>query len=385
MRRSPERARLYRVAGQPSWRLASPDVELYVTRAGGHLGPVTFDRTRRPFQPYSVAPWCQEKLDRGLPTLIRSLRGDFFCAPFGGNAEAFGAERHPPHGESANARWSLVEAAPGRLHLRLRTKVRPGRVDKFVEVRPGHSAVYQRHVLSGMSGPMNPGHHAMLKFPDEPGSGVVSTSPFVWGQVYPGGFENPAQGGYCALRAGARFTSLEKVPLLTGGTTDVTRYPARRGFEDLVYMVSDPDLPFAWTAVSFPRERRVWFALKDPRVLRQTILWISNGGRHYAPWNGRHVGVMGLEELTGYFHEGLAPSARPNALTRQGIPTCLQLDPQRPTVINYIMVAASIPAGFDRVAAIEPTRAGVALRSDSGRVVRVPVDMQFLAGGREGP
>jgi hypothetical protein len=42
---------------------------------------------------------------------------------------------------------------------------------------------------------------------------------------------------------------------------------------------------FAWTAVIFPEQRYVWFALKNPRLLR------SNGGRHYAPWHGRHVSV----------------------------------------------------------------------------------------------
>ena len=59
-------------------------------------------------------------------------------------------------------------------------------------------------------------------------------------------------------------------------------------------MVSDTRLPFAWTAVAFPQQRQVWFALKDPRLLRATIFWISNGGRYYPPWNGRHRNVMGL-------------------------------------------------------------------------------------------
>ncbi len=76
-------------------------------------------------------------------------------------------------------------------------------------------------------------------------------------------------------------------------------------------LTADPKLPFAWSAVTFPKEGNVYFALRDPRVLRHTLLWISNGGRHYPPWNGRHTDVMGIEDATSYFHYGLAESARP--------------------------------------------------------------------------
>ena len=74
-------------------------------------------------------------------------------------------------------------------------------------------------------------------------------------------------------------------------------------------VVSDAALPLAWTAVAFPRERFVWFALKDPKVLGGTVLWMSNRGRHYPPWSSRHLNVMGLEEVTANFHLGLAASA----------------------------------------------------------------------------
>lgn len=375
------------VSGQPSWRIATRDVEAFVTRRGGQLGPVTFDRAGRRVQPYAVAPWCREPGAGRLIPLLHALRGDFFCLPFGGNGTPFRGERHPPHGETANAEWQLESCAGGEIHLSLQTKVRAGRVDKRIRLRAGHQAIYLQHTISGMRGPMSLGHHAMLKFPEELGSGVVSTSPFVYGQVCPGGFEQPAQGGYCALQAGAVFDSLERVPLAQSGVTDVSRYPARRGFEDMLMLVGAPDVAMGWTAVTFPRQRYVWFALKDPRVLRQTILWISNGGRHYAPWNGRHVNVMGLEEVTGYFAEGLASSARPNALSRSGHPTRLLLDPRRPTVVNYIMAVARIPAGFARVAGITAADDGqsVVLHGSGGRSVRAPLDVSFLRQGALSP
>jgi len=196
-------------------------------------------------------------------------------------------------------------------------------------------------------------------------------------------FELPEQGGYSSLKAGAEFRSLAKVPAANGGTADLTRFPARRGFEDLVLLVSEAKAPFAWTAVTFPKERFVWFALKDPRVLRQTVFWLSNGGRHYPPWSGRHVGVMGLEEVTSYFHLGLAESARPNPLSRKEIPTCIRLTPDQPLVVRYIMGVAQVPAGFDRVVSIEPKaqNRGITLRSASGKKTEAALNLDFLTRG----
>ena len=384
-RRQPNKRVIY---GQPSWRLASGEVEAFVTEAGGHLGPVTFERGSRRIQPYSVAPWVEEKVDATLPTILKVLRGDFFCLPFGGNATPYRGERHPVHGETANSRWKFesLETSAGRscLHLSLRTKVRPGRVDKRITLVAGQNVVYSQHTVSGMKGPMNLGHHAMLKFPDSPGCGVVSTSRFAYGQVFPQPVERAENRGYSWLKPGAEFKSLEAVPTITGESADVTRYPARRGFEDIVMVVSNAAEPFAWTAVTFPGERYVWFALKDPRVLRETVFWFSNGGRHYAPWNGRHINVLGLEEVCSNFHPGLAESASKNPISDRGFPTCLMLNPNRPLVVAYVMGAAKIPAGFDRVVSIRATGGNRAIRlqAASGKEVEAAVELDFLwAGG----
>jgi len=125
----------------------------------------------------------------------------------------------------------------------------------------------------------------------------------------------------------------------------------------------------------------VWLALKDPRVLRSTILWISNGGRHYPPWSGRHVNVMGLEEVTANFHYGLKESVAPNPLSKRGIATTVMLDPRRPLVVNYIMAVAEVPRAFDRVVRVEAEQESVRVTSGSGKSVRVPLDVSFLNGG----
>src|SRR4051812_5631814 len=179
------------VEGQASWCIATKSVQAFVTETGGHLGPVTFNIGGRKIAPYSVAPWAKEKLSRDIPPIIRALRGDFFCMPFGGNSTPFKREKHPVHGEVANSKWKLESLEDNCLHLSMVTKMRRGRVDKRICLMDGHTALYCRHTISGMSGPMPLGHHAMIKFPDESGSGIISTSRFVYGQSFYKSTENP--------------------------------------------------------------------------------------------------------------------------------------------------------------------------------------------------
>jgi hypothetical protein len=380
MRRSDDFS-LRKSLGRAAWELSSDHVRAWVTRAAGHLGPVAFRVGKKWIEPLAIAPWMGEKQARQLPPLLRGMGGDFFCMPFGGNAKPYRKEVHPCHGETAQDVWKLDRHVGVTFaEWSLNPKVRPGRVVKKIWLIPGETMVYQRHEIHGMTGPMNLGHHAIVQFPDEEGSGRISTSGFSFGQVYPGEFEDPAQGGYSSLKRASYFSTLESVRLAIGGKTDLSRYPARRGYTDLVMLISKLTQPFAWTAVTFPRERYVWFSLKDPRVLRQTVLWISNGGRHYYPWNGRHVSAMGIEEVTSYFHEGLAESAAPNPINRRGVPTCLSLKSDQPTQVNYIMGAVEIPVNFDEVKTIEPCGGGILLTSSNGKKVSTKVNFEFLAG-----
>jgi hypothetical protein len=364
------------VHGQSSHRLQGSHVDAWLTRLGGHLGPVAFRLGSRTVQPFSVAPWAEETHD-GEPPVIRALRGDFFCMPFGANEAPFRGERHPLHGETANSDWGLEETAPGYLRLGLSTAIRKAQVTKELWLRDGETAIYSRHTIAGGSGPMTLGHHAMLKFPCD-GDGLVSLSPFRFGQVFPGQFEDPARGGYSSLRPGARFTSLSDVPRADGGTADLSRYPAREGFEDLVMVYADPEAPFAWSAAVFQQDRYCWFALRDPRSLSGTILWHSNGGRHYSPWSGRHRRVLGIEDVTAAMHYGLAGSVAENDASREGYRTFLELDPRVPTVVSYIMGVVEIPDAFGHVRDIQQVDRGVEIVSATGMQVRVPLDLSFL-------
>lgn len=370
------------VYGQPSFKLACDAVEAYVTELGGHLAPVEFRLPGATVQPFAIAPWAEEDLGAEVPAYQRVLRGDFFCLPFGMSSPPFRDEEYPLHGETANEIWTLegTESAEGRCVLKMRLEMLrwPGVVTKEISVVKGQPAVYQSHVISGVSGPMCFGTHPMLQFPQKAGSGLLSLSEFEFGQVYPGDFEEPAQGGYSYLKPSAEFTDLRQVPTAVGGVTDLTRYPSHSGYSDLVQVLSNRGATRAWSAVSFPEQGFVWFSLKDPRVLNGTVLWLSNGGRHYAPWNGRHVAVLGVEELTGYFGFGMPESATENPFVRKGFATTVTMHPEKPTVVRTVMGVAPIDIQFGHVVAIEPTKSGVEIVSENGSKVDVEVDTKFV-------
>ncbi len=377
--------------GYPSWKIANDDVEVYLAERGGHMGPVTFFRGKENFSPLSVAPWYKEKNAKYDDKLLSLLRGDFFAMPFGGNAEPYGKEKYHGHGETANENWKLVEmgvteedcecgCGGGTTYMaaEIKTKIRKATVEKLIAIREGEQAIYICHDISDMTGPMCYGHHAMLKW-EKQGAGLISTSKFKFGQVYPGMFENPELGGYSSLKPGATFTSLTKVPMANGGYADLSIYPARLGFEDLVMICADTNIPFAWSAAVYPEQRMVWFALKDPKKLASTILWHSNRGRYYAPWNGRHQGVLGIEEVTAYFATGLAGSVKPNPVSRKGIPTSRTFKASETFSIPYIMAAAKVPAGFDHVKSIDPISDDkVRLTAKNGKKAECKVAWEFL-------
>lgn len=375
------------VKGQPSWTVRSETVAMSVARLGGFMAPVTFHReSNKPIQPFAIAPWATEKLPPGVEPIIQGLRGDFFCMPFSGGDTRYRGKTYPSHGETANRNWRLLGQSRTKtgvsLHLEMGLRIQAGTVTKSLTLLDGHNAVYSRHRLSGMSGPMTFAHHPCIQYPDRPGSGRLSFSRHVHASTFYEPVESPEVGTYSILKPNQTIDNLKRVPLIDGTTTDVTSYPARRGYEDLVMICADPSLPFAWSAVTFAREGYVYFNIKNPRVLASTMLWITNGGRHYAPWNGRHINVMGMEECTTFWGDGIAASAQANVFTRRGIQTVTRLDARRPYDVTLIMGVAKVPRGFDRVRNIRRSGEGrVTLVGENRKRVEVPLDLDFLERG----
>jgi len=370
------------ILGQPSWVASSRDVEIAVTTRGGHVAPVTFFRgSARPVQPYYISPWQGKGVRTGVPVLD-VLRGDFFCMPFGADNRR-GPEDHPIHGEPAGSPWRFdgLERKGGvtRLSLRMSTKTRPGRILKRLTLVDGHNVVYVEHELSGYDGPLCLSHHATLAVPEEPESVRVTASPMRFGQVAPRASLTNDGNEYYALAPGRRFSSLRKVPTIWKDLpwADCGSHPHRRGYMDVIAVFPRTGSLPAWTAVTVPSEGYLWFALRDARLLPQTVFWMDNGGRHAPPWSGINR-CLGVEDGCAYFASGLAQSARRNDLNRAGIPTVMRFRPGRMVRIAHIQGVARIPSSFDRVKAASFRKDSVRFSSPSGKSVEAAVSWDFL-------
>ena len=379
-----------KIYGQPSFVLENELVSLAVTKLGGHMAPVVFGAANdRQICPYYISPWQDENHADMPAEVLVPLRGDFFCLPFGGNATRYHNQKHPVHGETATAEWTFVDSEtlePGisRLKLVLDTRVRKGRVTKEITLRDGHPVIYQRHCVEHFVGPTPVGHHAILAMPDEEGTFAISTSRFRLGMTNPGVFSDPASGEYQMLAEGETFGDVREIPTLfrDPAVVDCSRLPLQRGFADLFAVVADAESSAgkpAWTAAVNTSENWVWFSLRDPKKLPMTAFWLENHGRHSFPWNGRNK-CLGVEDICGYFADGIAASARANVLTEQGIPTTVECREDLPLDIRSIQAAVPVPTAFDRVEHIDFGSECITLISESGSTVEVNIDHSFVLG-----
>lgn len=381
--------KLETVASQPSWVIGNDEVELAVTQLGAHMAPVKFYlASGAPVQPYHIAPWHAEKLEDNTLPIDRAARGDFFCMPFGANGVPANGEMHPPHGEPPGRTWNLVghgkTGSVTFLEISIKPQVRPGTITKRIRLVDGQNAIYTQEILSGFKGSMPLGHHAMLAVPEKEGSVRVATSAFAFGMTCPVLFSDPQKRQYQSFAIGKEFSDLRRVPLLwkEPAEADATAFPARTGFTDLLAICQEPvwDGTPAWITASVQQDGYLWFSLKDPSLLPTTLFWISNRGRHNPPWNGRNR-CLGLEDVCAFFAEGIKASCEPNVLTRKGIPTAVELSPERPTHVNYIQGIVKIPEGFEAVRSAKFEPGKVTFVSITGKQVTAAVNWEFLKTG----
>ena len=93
--------------GMPSYTIRSDKVQAYISVLCGHT-TATFTHGKREIFPYFVSPWWHEAFDPDMLSTMRLLRGDYFCFPFGINAEPYKEVQHPLHGKTANNCWDFV-------------------------------------------------------------------------------------------------------------------------------------------------------------------------------------------------------------------------------------------------------------------------------------
>lgn len=342
-------------------------------RNGGNVTNFQVNWEGRTIRPLHAAPWIHEtsELPDSLDLVERQLEGDFFCAPFGNTGG------RPIHGWTANGRWDR-DASGGNeaaTHsYQLEKAVSGASVKKHFTVITGHPFLYQCHEFTGGSGHLSVAHHAMVHVP---GGARLSFSEKQFGVTPLEALETDPERGHSMLAYPQRFDNLGCVKDASGNIVDMRTYPFAQNHEDIVVLAEKQGASLGWSAALAPLDGFVFIAIKDAKRLPETLLWMSNGGRNYAPWSGRHEAVLGIEEAaTGCHHTGQFGSA--TEPSPHGLPCGLNLSPGGTIEIRYVFGAIPVPPGWSRIADIRVAKSQLTLQDTGGESLNLPFDGHFF-------
>jgi hypothetical protein len=315
---------------------------LTVQRLGAMLAPVTFVLADgRQVSPFHIAPWADERGSETLPGILRKLRGEWPCVPFGYSVSPEGwpddwsrlmgspEPDEEAHGHSSNHEWAWLEGNGRSLSLALDYPASSpvARVERTVTPDPAAPAVdieFSIFVRRACRLPI--GLHPVFRLPAEAGAAELDLGAFDHGRTYPSDVEP----GAALFAKDATFDRLTAVPARAGGTVDASRLPLAAGTEELLQIQGlDGTVALANHAEGY-RVKLSWQKEHFPSLL----LWYSNRGRKASPWNGRHVAI-GIEPVCSPFGLGPATAIADNPIARSGTPTALGFTPERPFATRY--------------------------------------------------
>lgn len=289
--------------------------------------------------PLHVAPWRDEtevQEDETLPLVNRRLAGDFFCMPFGLDD----MEGDPIHGLPANTPWEVIEQDVAHATFRLHEQPRGATITKRVQlVGP---ALLQTHIIEGGDGDVTLAHHPMVHMAE---GGRISFSPKRAALTDP----HPQYEGH-NLWSLNQLRGDTHLDCEDGSLWDLRDYPAGHAVEDFAILVEARDAQLGWTVVMRNAENDMIVVLKDARILPITMFWISNGGRDFSPWNGRHTGVLGIEDGCAAGGIGLKGAQMENRIKAFGVPTTIPLGDRH--VIPHAILSLPRPPGWSEVTSI---------------------------------
>jgi hypothetical protein len=308
-----------------------------------------------------AAPWRQEaeiQAARSIPLVDRRLGGCFFCAPFGTNSSG------PPHGAPANTRWIVKHQSAQAVTWRLAQAVNGARITARLSVRDGHPVLYQEHDVAGGQGAMTFAYHPMVQMA---AGGTLRMAPKRAALT-----EGAPQLAGASLWACGQDVAGWDLTSVDGRARDLRVYPAGP-CEDFVTLIEAQTHGLGWTALHRDAEDDTVLILKDRAALPVTMLWISNGARTHAPWNGRCHGVLGIEDAVCAGGAGFAAATHANRIAAHGVPTCRDLGAG-----PYSFRHAIARLAGQRLVADVTLDAGLHITFEDGSSTRLPFDTEFF-------
>ncbi|WP_292207311.1 hypothetical protein, partial [Mesorhizobium sp.] len=313
------------------------------------MAPVAFIlQDGRQVSPMHIAPWSNEPGTEALPGILRKLRGEWPCVPFGYSVPAEGwpgnwtrvmgspEPEEEVHGHSSNHEWTWQASGSGSLWMSLAyPQASPvERVERTVRPDPSAPAIdIEFRIVVRRACRLPIGLHPVFRLPFETGAATLELGRFYEGRTYPHDVEPGAE----LFARDKSFADLTSVPARAGGTADASRLPLTADTEELLQIEGlDGTAALANHAEGY-RVKLSWQKAHFPSLL----LWYSNRGRKAAPWNGRHVAI-GIEPICSPFGLGPATALADNPIAQSGIATALEFSPENPFVTRYRIEASAL-------------------------------------------
>jgi hypothetical protein len=297
-----------------------------VEALGGMVGPTLFILPDgRQVAPFQVAPWATEAGSDDLPGILRRLRGEWPCVPFGSDADRKPAGGWPgstaattvdplPHGFSSNHDWRFEPGAGGSISLAIDYPAsHPVRaLRRTVTPDPAATALDFTLEIDIREDCVLPiGLHPSFRLPARAGAMRIEVGSDVTGMTFPAPVDASS-----IFTENAVLKPWHDVPLKSGGRLDVRGVPLAQQTEELVQLIDMPGQGSLWNTAEGYRVKLSW----NPEHFPSALLWLSNRGRSLAPWNGRHL-ALGFEPICAAFDLGQQVSAAENPVSRQGVAT----------------------------------------------------------------
>lgn len=292
---------------------------------------------------FHQAPWLKENYYQDKAGLMEHLSGEWACVPFGfvtQDSSLFLA--NAPHGLPCHSAWTVKELSEDKSKLTICYDYPSDNDLKHIErtIELSEDKVYLSFTIvskKDCSAPM--GVHPV--FPTKGMENELELEIAGDGMVY--GIE--CEPNVSRLVTGAYFDSLSAVPLkeqyhnLDGNSTvmDGTHLPKPYDTEEIIQMLH----PNGEAILKYKNKGLKVTLSWDKELIPTCLLWISNYGRKFAPWNGENC-CLGIEPIAGAWDLAQQSVNNDNAIVKEGVPTTVSLKAGSPITFNYQLAIESL-------------------------------------------
>ncbi|MGI5920066.1 MAG: hypothetical protein ACOX8N_10560 [Christensenellales bacterium] len=279
--------------------------------------------------------------------LLGFLKGDFVCVPFGNKScspipgyaaeEAF-SEKEYPHGYSSNGKWELQRCSGDSAEVVIRyTDSVVDRVEREIAFLDGKKGISIKNRVAVKENTRLPiGAHPIFRLPEKPGMAKLTVPKTDLIHTYPVKTDETS-----ILKTNATASDIRSMPLAEGGSIDLTSLPLAQHTEEVLMLAGAAE-----GRVCLENYEEGYRAVLEFDYVKvpNFLLWISNRGRQFAPWNGCNL-CLGIEPVVSAFDFGTAISRSDNALAKQGVKTCVSIEKDVPFTFDYQIYIENILRG----------------------------------------